>query len=116
MNRYLHPLQCLILVALMGGIPASLALAEGPGAAVPVYADNWQLRRLMQPSEGELLREARGEVVIYDGLTDNQVESALSLHTRRIRSMMFVGTILTDDEGAPQMDDHGMFIQQDDGC
>ena len=116
MNRYLHPLQYLILVALLGGIPASAALAEAPGAAVPVYADNWQLRRLMQPSEGELLREARGEVVIYDGLTDNQVESALSLHPRRIRSMMFVGTIITGDDGAPQMGDYGMFVLQDDGC
>jgi len=116
MNRLIRPLQYLIFVALMGTIPASAALAEAPGAAAPVSADNWQLRRLMQPTESELLREARGEVVIYDGLTDNQVESALSLHTRRIRSMMFVGTIITDDEGAPQMDDYGMFVLQDDGC
>lgn len=116
MNRLIHPLQGLILVALLGAVPASSVLAEAPGAAGPVYADNWQLRRLMQPTESELLREALGEVVIYDGLTDKQVESALSLHPQRIRNMMFVGTILTDDDGAPRMDDHGMFIQQDDGC
>jgi hypothetical protein len=116
MNRLIRPLQCLILVALLGCVPASAALAEAPGAGVPVYADNWQLRRLMQPTEGELLREAQGEVVIYDGLSDKQVESAMSLHPQRIRSMMFVGTIITDDEGAPQMDDYGMFILQDDGC
>jgi hypothetical protein len=116
MNRLIRPLHCLILVALLGGVPTSAVLAEAPGAAVPVYADNWQLRRLMQPTEGELLREARGEVVIYDGLTDKQVESALSLHTQRIRSMMFVGTVMTDDEGAPQMDDYGLFVLQDEGC
>ena len=116
MNPLNQPLPYLILVALMGGVPASAALAEAPGAAVPVYADNWQLRRLMQPTEAELLREAQGEVVIYDGLTDQQIESAMSLHPPRIRSMMFVGTIITDDDGAPQMDDYGMFILQDDGC
>ncbi len=116
MNRLIRPLQCLCLLALLGGVPASAVMAQAPGAVVPVYADNWQLRRLMQPTEGELLREARGEVVIYDGLTDKQVESAMSRHPQRIRSMMFVGTIITDDEGAPQMDDYGMFILQDDGC
>ena len=116
MNRLIHPLQCLMLTALLGAVPASAVLAEAPGAAVPVYADNWQLRRLMQPTEGELLREALGEVVIYDGLTDQQVESALSLHPTRIRSMMFVGTIITDDDGVPQMDSQGMFVLQDEGC
>ena len=116
MNRTFYPLQCLLLMALLGVVPASAVPAEAPGAAGTVYADNWQLRRLMQPTEGELLREARGEVVIYDGLTDKQIESALSLHPQRIRSMMFVGTIITDEDGAPQMDDYGMFIQLDDGC
>ena len=116
MNRLIHPLQFLILLVLTGGVAAPAAMAEAPGAVVPVYADNWQLRRLMQPTEGELLREAQGEVVIYDGLTDKQIESAMSLHPQRIRSMMFVGTIITDDNGAPQMDDYGMFVQMDDGC
>ena len=116
MNRTIYPLQCLLLIALIGGVPASAVPAEAPGATVPVYADNWQLRRLMQPTDAELLREARGEVVIYDGLTDKQIESAMSLHPQRIRSMMFVGTIITDEDGAPQMDDYGMFIQLDDGC
>jgi hypothetical protein len=116
MNRLILPLQYLIFVALLGCVPASAVLAEAPGAALPVYTDNWQLRRLMQPTEGELLREGRGEIVIYDGLTDQQVEAAMSLHTQRIRSMMFVGTVITDDKGAPQMDDHGMFLLQDDGC
>jgi len=103
-------------LAFMAGVPVSAAMAETPGAEVPVYADNWQLRRLMQPTEGELLREVQGEVVIYDGLTDKQIELAMSLHPQRIRSMMFVGTIITDDEGAPQMDEYGMFVLQDDGC
>lgn len=116
MNRLIYLLQYLIFVALLGGIPTSAALAEELGGAVPVYTDNWQLRRLMQPTEGELLREGKGEIVIYDGLTDQQVESAMSLHPRRIRSMMFVGTVITDDKGAPQMDDYGMFVVQDDGC
>jgi len=116
MKRLIRPLQCLILLPLLGGVPASAVLAETPGAVVPVYADNWQLRRLMQPTDSELLREALGEVVIYDGLTDKQVEEAMSLHPQRIRSMMFVGTLITDDDGAPQMDSQGMFIQMDEGC
>ncbi len=116
MKRLIHPLQYLIFVALLGGVPAAAVLAEALGAAVPAYTDNWQLRRLMHPTEAELLREAQGEVVIYDGLTDQQVESAMSVHPQRIRNMMFVGTIITDDEGAPQMDEYGMFVLQDDGC
>lgn len=116
MNRLIRPMLCLILVTLTGGVAASAVMAEVAAAGAPGYADNWQLRRLMQPTEAELLREGRGEVVIYDGLTDKQIESAMSLHPQRIRSMMFVGTVITDDKGAPQMDDHGMFLLQDDGC
>jgi hypothetical protein len=113
----LLPQAVLLMVAmLVTGVLPVVSKATETGVAPVGMVSDWQTRRLMQPTEGELLREARGEVVIYDGLTDQQIESALSLHPTRMRSMMFVGTIVTDDDGAPQMDDYGKFVLQDDGC
>ena len=82
------------------------------------HADNWQLRRLMNPTADELAREARGEVVMYDGLTDKQVDTAMSANFGRIRSMMFMGTIITDDWGEPIPSSDGSmaFAMEDDGC
>jgi mevalonate pyrophosphate decarboxylase len=101
---------------LAGAVSGSAALAQEGLAASSVQTDNWQLRRLMQPTSAERAREAHGEIVIYDGLTDAQVEAAMSAHPERIRNMMFVGTIVTDQGGQPLMDDAGMFVLQDDGC
>jgi hypothetical protein len=79
--------------------------------------DNWQMRRLMEPTDAERAREADGEVVIYDSLTDQQVEAAMTAHFDRIKNMMFVGTLVTDDEGELFFDPvGGMFAMEDDGC
>jgi hypothetical protein len=109
-------LVAVLFFVLAGAALGSFALAQETMAAPSVQADNWQLRRLMQPTAGEIAREERGEIVIYDGLTDAQVEAALSAHPTRIRNMMFVGTVVTDPEGQPLMDEGGMFVLQDDGC
>jgi hypothetical protein len=100
------------------------ALAAGEVRADPVetaangtHPGNWQLRRLMEPNAAELAREVAGEVVIYDSLTDTEVEAAMSAHPERIRNMMFLGTIVTDDEGEALFDPLGSgFVREDDGC
>jgi len=116
-RRRIAPLfHLLICMALVGGASASQAVAEEYASAGSVQLDDWQLRRLLQPTAAELQREGFGEIVIYDGLTDQQVEAALSAYPERMRSMMFVGTIMTDEQGQPLMDPVGGFVQQDEGC
>jgi hypothetical protein len=89
---------------------------SGVTAAASTYSGDWQLRRLMEPTEAEIARETAGEVVIYDKITDQQVEAAMSAHPERIRNMMFVGTIITDERGEAEIDSYGMFAMEDDGC
>jgi hypothetical protein len=116
-RRHVTPfLHLLICMAVVGGASASQVLAEDYALAGSVQLDDWQLRRLLQPTAAELQREGFGEIVIYDGLTDQQVEAALSAYPERMRSMMFVGTIMTDEQGQPLMDPVGGFVQQDEGC
>lgn len=106
------------MLTCMGG----LSIATAQGAADQRLengqtADNWQIRRLMEPTEAERAREADGEVVIYDSLTDQQVEAAMTKHFDRIKNMMFIGTLVTDDEGEPVFDPvGGVFAMEDDGC
>lgn len=52
---------------------------------------DWQVRRLMDPSPQELETERMGNVYIYDGLTELEVDTALNTHFSRIQHMMFVG-------------------------
>lgn len=115
MNRLLPALPILILLLPIAGLSASHADAGTPATA-SMSPDNWQLRRLMEPTPAELAREAAGEVVIYDSLTDQEVEAAMSAHPERIRNMMFLGTIVTDEEGEAVFDPVGGFAREDDGC
>lgn len=101
----------------IAGVSASDAVpTQGAATAEGSFADNWQMRRLMEPTPAELARETAGEVVIYDRLTDKQVDAAMSSHPERIRNMMFLGTIITDEQGEAKVDDYGMFAMEDDGC
>ena len=78
---------------------------------------DWQVRRLMEPSLSELEKERKGNVYIYDGLTDREVEAALKAHFGRIQHMMFVGTVKTDKAVTPsQHDDSGQVVQESSGC
>ena len=55
-----------------------------------VGSDEWQLRRLFEPTKGELNQESKGRVVIYDGLKAEEVERAMEQQFDRIDSMMFI--------------------------
>lgn len=99
---------------------ACLSMFSVPGACafdVDTALHNWQVRRLMQPTERELRDEGAGKVYIYDRLTDREVEQALDGHFDRIESMMFMGTIKTDGEGKILMDAQtGKPLQESGGC
>jgi len=94
-----------------------LVAAHSAPYAAPPSADSWQMKRLFQPSHADLRSEARGRVMIYDGLTDKAVARALHEQFDRVDSMMFTRIVVTDDDGAPRRDpDSGAVLHEDDGC
>jgi len=99
----------------------SLLSFANPSSGIALDPDkalhDWQVRRLMEPSPSELETERKGNVYIYDGLTDREVETALNAHFGRIQNMMFVGTVKTAKGAEPsQHDEPGQLIQESGGC
>jgi hypothetical protein len=72
-----------------------------------VAAQNWQMRRLMQPTQLEMQGEIRGGVFIYDGLHSRQIDKALDANFERMQNMMFIRTRTGSGETE---------VVQDDGC
>jgi hypothetical protein len=107
-NTLTHTLLLLVLVT---GITTLLC------AARPAAAGDWQEKLLLNPPDSQLNLEQRGRIMIYDGLTDKQIAMALDTQFDRIESMMFVRTIVTNDEGDAMRDNEtGQVIVEDDGC
>jgi hypothetical protein len=78
---------------------------------------DWKVRRLMEPTPQELEKERKGTVYIYDGLTEREVDAALNTQFPRIQSMMFIGTVKTDQSGEPLQDTNsGQPIQESGNC
>ena len=74
----------------------------------------WQQRRLEQPPEAELQWERDNHVMIYEGM---KVEHAMDNHFNRIQGMMFINTVVTDDDGLPVKDPKtGIVVTENDGC
>lgn len=69
-----------------------LALAFLPAQADPDKINEYQFRRLMQPTPGELAGEEKGRVFIYERMQDKQVDTALDENFDRMDSMMFINT------------------------
>jgi hypothetical protein len=72
--------------------------------------DSFQYNALFSPNPAQLKAEARGRVMIYDGLDNTVVERALDEQFDRIERMMFVRT----RQSTPDDDDET--IVEDDGC
>ena len=60
------------------------------------------------PSEITLKAEAKGRVMIYDGLTSKTISKAMDEQFNRIENMMFVRIIHEQDNGE--------YYVEDDGC
>jgi len=103
-----HVLVCqLILLALAGVFYSNVAKSS----------DNWQMMRLFHPTPAALASEMEGKIIIYSGLTDNDVDQAMEENFNRIHAMMFVKTISTDASGSPLIDpETGEPVIEDDGC
>jgi len=81
------------------------------------FSDPWQEKRLFSPSKSDLALEDKGQIVIYSGLLDIDVEKAMDMYFDRIESMMFIKTIQTDKNGKPRIDSNtGNVEVADDGC
>jgi len=78
---------------------------------------DWQRTMLFAPTPQALARAAKGEVFIYDGLHDSDIEKAMATEFDRIGGMMFVRTRVTDSAGAPQGDRRtGDLVTEEDDC
>jgi hypothetical protein len=86
------------MVAILAALGASPAIADvqDPQSSL----EQWLLRRLNEPTARELAHEHQGNVYVYDGLTDREVDQAMNRHFERIQYMMFVGTRKTAPEQA----------------
>jgi hypothetical protein len=61
--------------------------------------DSYQQKVLFTPSNSNLQAEARGRVMIYDGLKSETVELVMDEQFDRIENMMFVGTQYIQESG-----------------
>jgi hypothetical protein len=96
-----RPRPCLpggwLLVSLLVTVPVSV-----------VADDSFQMNALFNPGKAQLQAEARGRIMIYDGLDEEVVERALDEQFGRIEHMMFIRTRRAGPEGA--------VIVEDDDC
>ena len=97
-----------------------LAMSSVFSHAIPAddaSKQSWQLSLLFNPGEHQYEMERRGRVFIYDGLRDSDIKRAFNEQYDRIESMMFVNTVVTDDDGVPLTDPKtGEFLVENDGC
>lgn len=74
-------------------------------------------RRLFSPVPAERSAEARGQIYIYDGLRDLDIDRAMDQEFARIENLMFIRTKKTDQTGEVlKSPETGADIVEDDGC
>jgi hypothetical protein len=70
-------------------------------------ADSYQEKVLFEPHQSQRLAEARGRIMIYDGLDSTVVDKAMDEQFDRIDNMMFIRTHHSSEEGEDYVDDDG---------
>jgi len=93
----------LLVWLLLGAVLLPPAMAEGAN-------ERFQYNALFNPTTGQLKAEARGRVMIYDGLDNAAVERALDEQFERIEHMMFIRIRQT------QAGDEEVDTVEDDDC
>jgi hypothetical protein len=94
---------------LLIGLLLSIVLA--PPTMAADANDSFQYNALFNPTQAQLMAEARGRVMIYDGFDNALVERALDDQFGRIEHMMFIRTRQNSSD-----DDDDEDIVEDDGC
>ena len=102
---------------LLTAIALMLTLTTVSEAMSDEKYNKWQLNRLFEPSQTQLHQEQKGRVFIYEGLKDKDVNRVLAEQFDRVDTMMFIGTIITDQAGKPKKDsESGLVLKEDDDC
>lgn len=70
--------------------------------------DSYQKKMLFTPSDSMLKAEAKGRIMIYDGMESEMVDKAMNEQFDRIDNMMFIRIHHTQDGGG--------YLVEDDGC
>jgi tellurite resistance protein len=97
--------------------PLLLAFSCVTVAAAAAGVSDIELRRLFEPTTSERAAEAKGEIYIYEGLRDIDVQRAMDEQFGRVENMMFIRTIKTDETGKTARDpETGAAVTSDDGC
>ena len=108
MNKQLFTIVLLLFVAV------SMPVSAG---SIETAMMDWQIKQLFQPGKYRDSLEKQGRVFIYAGLKSSDVMRVLDEHFDRIQSMMFTGTVVTDDAGTPLRDPKtGNVVVEEDGC
>jgi len=76
---------------------------------------NYQLKRLMQPSDRQIKHEEKERVIIYVGMKDIDIEKAMDEQFDRIEKFVFAATIVTDQNGKP-LYKNGQIVTEDNDC
>ena len=85
-------------------IPAAVILFASTLQAVYAGGNSWKMAILFEPSPVQVEREQAQRVMIYRGMKDTDIDRAMDEQFDRIETMMFTGTIVTDDTGQPLRD------------
>ena len=111
MNMNDHVATCMGFAAIVLSVSAPASVADND------KIDSYQQNALFHPSSNQLRRESQGFVYIYDGMTDKTIDKAMDDQPGRIESMMFVNTLMTDENGNPLRDaETGEILATDDDC
>jgi len=77
----------------------------------------WQMELLFNPVGSQLRLENKGRIFIFDGMQDSDIDRALEEQFDRIEHMMFVRTVITDEQGMPVRNEtSNEILVEDDGC
>ncbi|HEB59218.1 MAG TPA: hypothetical protein ENJ01_08350 [Gammaproteobacteria bacterium] len=113
MNKFNKTFAVLLI---MGLAVAGSAQADEFDIAM-AETDSWQQNRLFTPSEVARAQEEAGAVIIYEGMRDVDIERAMDEQFDRVEHMMFVSTVITDEDGNPLVDpETGRVQTESDDC
>ena len=96
----------LIVLALCGGV--NTVAAESPG-------DSYQMSMLFPSDSQKTKAWKKHRVFIFTDVRDKDVDRFMETQFDRIDNAMFVGTVVTDDEGKPMRSEKtGKYLKEDD--